>query len=152
MKAKNLRTIVCVIACAMLVACTFAVNAFAAETTPEQADLESTMPVNISQSGPLTIEKHLKARLGYPEAYYTVYIYAPSDVVGIQINNMNILWENSVILTGTVTETERGTGIFEPISVRVTLYYDDGSTYESYETIDVNHRCGTHPNSPNCTP
>ncbi len=117
------------------------------------AETYNVMPSNVTQSGPLTIESHLQARMGYTTAYYTVYIYAPSDVVGIQINDMAVLDANAVKLTGSVREVRPQTGDFGSITVKVTLYYANGSTYSSYETINVNHWCvGTHANPEHCTP
>lgn len=110
-------------------------------------------PNNLTYSGPLTIETHLQARMGYTTAYYTVYIYAPSDVVGIQINDMAVLDANAVKLTGSVREVRPQTGDFGSITVKVTLYYANGSTYSSYETIDVSSWCpGNHVNPEHCTP
>lgn len=149
MMKKNVKRILCGCMSAMLLACTPSVAALAADT---DVAVTASVGSNVVQSGPLTIESHLQARMGYPQAYYTVYVYAPSDVVGISINDMDILESNAVILQGAVNQVGTGTGVFENITVKVTLYYADGSTYTSYETIDVNHWCAVHhPASDHCT-
>lgn len=157
MKVKISKKILCIFACSCLLICSFAMPVLAEGqdglTFTAQYDSETTTGDNITQSGPLTIECHLQARMGYSKANYKVIIYAPSNVVGISINDMAVLEGNAVQLNGSVGEVEQGTGRFESITVKVTLYYSDGSTYQSYETIDVNHWCGAmHPIGSNCTP
>lgn len=149
MKTKNAKRILCGCMSALLLACSPSVVAMAADT---DVAVTASTGSNVVQSGPLTIESHLQARMGYTSAYYTVYIYAPSDVVGISINDMDILEDNAVVLNGSVNQVGTGTGVFEDVTVKVTLYYANGSTYTSYETIDVNHWCAIHhPASDHCT-
>ena len=68
-----------------------------------------------------------------------MYITAPSDVVGIQINGGEIKKGNVTYLYSEVSE--------------VTVYYADGHMYSSQVTTDLNHRCGgTHPLTDRCMP
>lgn len=156
-RTEMVKRAVCVGFCAALLAGGTPAKALAADVCADVirsavVTLNNEQP-NVTHSGPLTIEAHLLSRLGYPRAYYTVIIYAPSDVVGIRINDMDVLEGNAVQLEGAVSEVESGTGDFGSITVKVTLYYSDGSTYMSYETINVSHRCGvTHSIGDNCTP
>lgn len=154
----KLKKLLCVFSSVALLSCSLVIPAFAeggdlAVSNVTEAVVQSVgEEPNVTHSGPLTIESHLKARMGYPLAYYSVYLFAPAEVVGIQINDMDILAGNSVMLSGEVREITQGTGRFENITVKVTLYYADKDPYISYETIDVNHWCGTTHFNERCTP
>lgn len=155
----KLKKLFCVFSASMLLSCGLVLPALAHEeglntvSVSETAVQNEGEESNVTHSGPLTIESHLKARLGYSKAFYSIYLYAPDDVVGIRINDMDILNGNSVMLSGEVQEVEQGTGRFQDVTVKVTLYYEDRAPYISYETIDVNHWCGVmHTMSEHCTP
>lgn len=111
----------------------------------------NTWAGNVTYCGNLEVETHLQSRAGYSRANYAVYITAPSDVVGIQINGGEIKKGNVTYLYGGVSEVRPGD--FGKLTAKVTVYYADGHMYSSQVTTDLNHRCGgTHPLTDRCMP
>lgn len=137
MKRKVIVKLACALTCIAMMTGAASATASAAEKTAPAAALQqdSSSYSNLYYRGPLTFETHLQARMGYSTAYYTVYLYAPYNVVGISINDMPIASGNSLSLSGSVKQVVGSS--YEDITVKVTLYYEDGSTYSSYETVDV---------------
>lgn len=151
---NKINRFVCALTCVALM--TGAVGASAVEATPvPEASVQQVYSYsNTEYRGPLTFESHFQSRGGYPVAYYSIYLYAPSDVVGIRINDMDIMTGNSVKLSGSVGKDTVNSAFFEKVTFKIALYYDDKAPYITYETIDVqNYRCGmgNHMNPEHCT-
>lgn len=140
---KLFKRILCVLSCAALLTCATA-PAFAASTSEDNA--VSTLndygaPYEYETRGPLLINGHLFARMGYETANYHIYISDP-DAVGIRINDMPIATTNEVVVYGTAQEIGL-TGDFGDITVKITVFYEDRAPYTAYETFDLNsYYCG----------
>lgn len=144
---KLLKKILCVLSCVALLTCAVtSVSAASAQTnTPSQGS-------STEIRGILTIDGHLFARIGYSYANYHFDITAPSDAVGIQINDMPIATTNALTVQGSAHEVTPGTGDFGDITIKITVFFTDRAPYITYETFDLNSfYCGaSHPLGADC--
>lgn len=147
---KLLKKAMCILSCAALLTCATA-PAFAASTSGDSAVVYADNDYQYEYRGPLTIEGHLAARIGYSVAAYHFYIYAPSDAVGIQINDMPIATTNAIMVNGGAEFHPDGTS-FGDVTFKITVYYSDRAPYTTYETFDLDsYWCGVeHPLSDHC--
>ena len=139
---KLFKRILCVLSCAALLTCATA-PAFAASTSEDSAVVYSDNDYEYETRGPLLINGHLHTRMGYETAYYDFFITAP-DAVGIQINDMPIATTNEVVAYGSAEEIRDSTYLdFGTITLKITVYYEDGTTYTAYESfVLTDYYCG----------
>ena len=141
---KLLKKVACILSCAALLTCATA-PAFAASTSedsliPPVSNNDESL-YEYETRGPLLINGHLFARMGYETANYHIYISDP-DAVGIRINDMPIATTNEVVVYGTAQEIGL-TGDFGDVTVKITVFYEDRAPYTTYETFDLNsYYCG----------
>lgn len=137
---KLLKKVACILSCAALLTCATA-PVFAASTSEDNAVVHSENEYEYETRGPLLINGHLFARMGYETANYHIYISDP-DAVGIRINDMPIATTNEVVVYGTAQEIDLS-GDFGEITVKITVFYEDRAPYTAYETFDLNsYYCG----------